>query len=35
LMTEGLHKVMSEEDMVDLVEYLRTLKVEEEVVGLN
>ena len=35
LMTEGLHKVMSEEDLVDLVEYLGTLKVEEEVVALN
>jgi len=35
LMTEGLHKVMSEEDLVDLVEYLTTLKVEEEVIALN
>lgn len=35
LMTEGLHKVMSEKDLVDLVEYLTTLKVEEEVVALN
>jgi putative membrane-bound dehydrogenase-like protein len=36
LMTEGLHKVMSEEDLVDLVEYLTTLKVgEEEVVAVN
>ena len=35
LMTEGLHKVMSEEDLVDLVEYLGTLKVEEEVLALN
>ncbi len=30
LMTEGLHKVMSEDDLVDLVAYLETLKVEEE-----
>ncbi|SKB61128.1 PVC-type heme-binding CxxCH protein [Maribacter arcticus] len=35
LMTEGLNKVMSEEDLVDLVEYLGTLKVEEDVVDLN
>ncbi len=35
LMTEGLHKVMSEEDLVNLVEYLGTLKVEEEIVALN
>lgn len=30
LMTEGLSKVMSEDDMVDLIEYLGTLKVDEE-----
>ena len=35
LMTEGLDKVMSEEDLIDLVEYLGTLKVEEDVVDLN
>ena len=29
LMTEGLHKVMSEGDLVDLVAFLETLKVEE------
>lgn len=29
LMTEGLHKVMSEQDLVDLVSYLETLKIEE------
>jgi len=31
LMTEGLHKVMSENDLIDLIEYLGTLKVEEVV----
>lgn len=35
LMTEGLAKVMSEEDLVDLIEYLGTLKVDEEVLALN
>lgn len=36
LMTEGLHKVMSEEDLVDLVEYLSTLKIpEKEIVASN
>ena len=35
LMTEGLHKIMSKEDLVDLVEYLGTLKIEEEVVALK
>lgn len=36
LMTQGLHKVMSEEELVDLVEYLTTLKLdEEEIVASN
>ncbi len=35
LMTEGLHKVMSEDDLVDLVTYLETLKIEEEIVALR
>ncbi len=35
LMTEGLAKVMSEDDLVDLIAYLETLKVDEEVLALN
>ncbi|MGI9551185.1 MAG: c-type cytochrome [Aurantibacter sp.] len=35
LMTEGLHKVMTEEDLIDLVEYLGTLRVEEEIIASN
>ncbi|WP_299530767.1 PVC-type heme-binding CxxCH protein [Ulvibacterium sp.] len=35
LMTKGLHKVMSQEDLINLVEYLTTLKVEEEIVASN
>jgi len=36
LMTEGLHKVMREEELVDLVEYLTTLKLSEvEIVASN
>ena len=35
LMTEGLAKVMSEVDLVDLIEYLGTLKVDEEVLALK
>jgi putative membrane-bound dehydrogenase-like protein len=35
LMTQGLHKVMSQEDLINLVEYLTTLKVEEEIVASN
>ncbi len=35
LMTEGLANVMSEDDLVDLIEYLGTLKVDEEVLALN
>ena len=30
LMTEGLHKVMTEDELVDLVTYLQTLKLEEQ-----
>lgn len=35
LMTQGLHKVMSEDDLIDLVEYLGTLKVDEKEVASN
>ncbi|RKN76775.1 PVC-type heme-binding CxxCH protein [Ulvibacterium marinum] len=35
LMTQGLHKVMSQGDLINLVEYLTTLKVEEEIVASN
>ena len=35
LMTEGLHKVMSKEDLVNLVEYLTTLKVDEQAVAVH
>lgn len=30
LMTEGLHNVMNEDELVDLIEYLGTLKIERE-----
>ncbi|KKL68183.1 hypothetical protein LCGC14_2127540, partial [marine sediment metagenome] len=33
LMTEGLSKVMSEDDLVDLIEYLKSLKVDEEIIA--
>jgi len=35
LMTEGLANVMSEDDLVDLIEYLGTLKIDEEILALN
>lgn len=35
LMPEGLHKVMSKDDLVDLVTYLETLKVREEIIAVN
>lgn len=35
LMTEGLAQVMSKEDLVDLVEYLTTLKIDEEIIASN
>ncbi len=35
LMTEGLATVMSKDDLVDLIEYLGTLKVDVEILALN
>ena len=35
LMTEGLARVMSKDDLVDLVEYLGTLKVKPETIASN
>jgi hypothetical protein len=35
LMTEGLDKVMTEDELVHLVEYLTTLKVAQDPLALN
>ena len=35
LMTEGLSNIIPEDDLVDLIEYLTSLKVEEEILASN